>query len=109
MEIQKEKCTPCEKGGSPMPGDEARKLAQQVPQWSLQDKQIERQFKFKDFVQAIGFVNRVAEVAEEQGHHPDIAISYSRVRLTLSTHAVGGLTRNDFILAARIDKLAEEY
>ena len=87
---------------------DAGELATSVPQWTLLEKQIEREFKFKDFRQAMAFVNRVADAANEQDHHPDIQISYSRVRLTLSTHKIGGLSQNDFILAAKIDRLAED-
>jgi 4a-hydroxytetrahydrobiopterin dehydratase len=87
---------------------EAEKLAQEVPEWLLGDKAIEREIKFKDFRQAMDFVGKVAEVAEEQDHHPDIFISYNKARMTLSTHKVGGLSRNDFILAAKIDQLVDK-
>ena len=103
-----EKCEPCRVGGTPLPAREAGELASSVPQWTLSEKQIEREFKLKDFHHAMAFVNRVAEAANEQDHHPDIYISYSLVRLTLSTHKIGGLSRNDFILAAKIDRLEEE-
>ena len=66
---------------------------------------IERQFRFKDFREAIAFVNKVADLAESEGHHPDIFISWNKVRLTLTTHKIGGLSRNDFVLAAKIDEL----
>lgn len=108
MTLSDEKCEPCRVGGTPLPAREAGELARRVPQWTLSDKQIEREFKFKDFHQAMAFVNRVAEVANEQDHHPDIYISYSRVLLTLSTHKIGGLSRNDFILAVKVDRLAED-
>jgi 4a-hydroxytetrahydrobiopterin dehydratase len=88
---------------------EAEKLAQEVPEWSLGDQAIEREFKFKDFRQAMDFVNKVADIAEGQDHHPDIFISYNKVRLTLSTHKVGGLSQNDFILAAKIDRAVDEH
>ena len=102
-----EKCASCGAEGVPLPAQEAGKLALSVPQWTLSEKQIEREFKFKDFVQAMAFVNRVADAANKQGHHPDIQILYNRVRLTLSTHKIGGLSQSDFILAAKIDRLAE--
>jgi 4a-hydroxytetrahydrobiopterin dehydratase len=88
---------------------EAKRLAQEVPEWSLGDQAIEREFKFKDFRRAMDFVNKVAGIAEEQSHHPDIFISYNKVRLTLSTHKVGGLSQNDFILAAKIDRAVDEH
>ncbi len=85
--------------------EEARELARNVPLWVFSEKQLEREFKFDDFRQAMAFVNQVADAAEKLDHHPDIFISYNRVRLTLSTHKVGGLSRNDFVLAAGIDAL----
>lgn len=78
-----------------------------IPEWELEKKHIERTFEFDDFADAIDFVNAVAEVAEEEEHHPDIDIRYNKVRLVLSTHSKGGLTELDFGLAERIDTLAE--
>ncbi len=76
-----------------------------VSGWTLSDdvKQISKEYKFKDFLGAVNFVNKISEIAEEEGHHPDIHIFYNRVRLELSTHSIGGLSENDFILAAKID------
>jgi 4a-hydroxytetrahydrobiopterin dehydratase len=79
---------------------------QRLPNWTLQGDQIERLLTFEDFVSAMIFVNRLAEVAEELGHHPEIRIVYNRVNLVLSTHDAGGLTHKDFQLAHRIDSLA---
>lgn len=107
MDLADEQCR-LVRAAAPLSPQEARELARSVPQWSLAEKQIEREFKFGDFRQAMAFVNRVADLAEEQGHHPDIFVSYSRVRLTLSTHKVGGLSRSDFILAAKINRVATE-
>jgi 4a-hydroxytetrahydrobiopterin dehydratase len=87
---------------------EIDELARQVPDWSHKGKKIEQEFEFEDPDQAMNFVDDVADLAVEQDHHPDMFISYNLVRLTLSTHKVGGLSRNDFILAAKIDELAEE-
>jgi len=78
-----------------------------VPEWEHDKKSIERTFEFDDFTQAIDFVNGVAEIAEEEEHHPDIDIRYNKVRLELSTHSKGGLTEMDFELAERIDTLSE--
>lgn len=90
--------------GQPALTDEqARELAGQVPEWQLGPDQLERELKFRGFDEAMVFVNRVAAIAVAADHHPDIAISYNKVRLALSTHAIGGLSRNDFIVAARID------
>jgi 4a-hydroxytetrahydrobiopterin dehydratase len=79
---------------------------QNLPHWTLQGNQIERLLTFENFVDAMIFVNRVAEIAEEEGHHPEIRIVYNRVTLTLSTHDAGGLTLKDFQVAQRIDSLA---
>ena len=78
-----------------------------VPEWEQEKKHIERTFEFDDFTDAIDFVNAVAEVAEEEEHHPDIDIRFNKVRLVLSTHSKGGLTDLDFALAERIDTLSE--
>jgi len=78
-----------------------------IPEWELEKKHIERTFEFDDFADAIDFVNAVAEVAEDEEHHPDIDIRYNKVHLVLSTHSKGGLTELDFGLAERIDTLAE--
>ena len=105
MKLSDENCKPPKAGDLPLPPDEAKKLITAIPQWTLVDKSIQREFSFQDFRQSMDFVNRIADLAEEQNHHPDIFISYSRVKLVLSTHKVGGLSRNDFILAAKIDLL----
>ena len=86
---------------------ELKDRLKKVPEWELEKKHIERTFEFDDFADAIDFVNAVAEVAEEEEHHPDIDIRYNKVRLVLSTHSKGGLTELDFGLAERIDTLAE--
>lgn len=88
-----------------MTRDEAMDYIAENPDWILDDTstKISKEFKFSDFIGAINFVNLVADIAEEEGHHPDIHIFYNKVRLELSTHAIGGLSENDFILAAKID------
>jgi 4a-hydroxytetrahydrobiopterin dehydratase len=105
-DLSLKKCVPCQGGASPLKKEEAVELLSRVQGWELSGKtQITREFKFKNFLDAMGFVNRVAETAEAEGHHPDIDIRYNRVKLVLSTHAIGGLSENDFILAAKIDRL----
>ena len=86
---------------------QARQLQNEVPAWTLQGDAITREFQFKDFSEAMLFVNQVAELAQQQKHHPDFIITYKTVRLTLSTHKIGGLSENDFILAAHIDQLLQ--
>jgi 4a-hydroxytetrahydrobiopterin dehydratase len=108
MDLAEQECEPCAAGGTPLSAREAEELFREVPKWSLKEKSIERELRFKGFRQAMDFVNKIAAVAEEEGHHPDIFISYNRVRLFLSTHKIGGLSRNDFILAAKIDRLPDQ-
>lgn len=100
------KCVPCEGGVPPLADEEARKyLAQLDPAWHIEDNEIVRDFVFRDFKEAIAFVNRVATIAEEEGHHPDLHLAYTKLRLELSTHAIGGLSENDFVMAAKIDRV----
>ena len=96
------KCKPCEGGVPPMSTEQALEYLSQVEGWEYRVNRIQKEFKFKDFREGMEFVNKVAELAEEQGHHPDIYISHNRVRVELWTHAIGGLSENDFIMAAKI-------
>jgi 4a-hydroxytetrahydrobiopterin dehydratase len=107
MELRAMKCEPCEKGTKPMDESEARNYIGKVSSgWELVgNKMIRRTFKFKDFKQGLDFVNRVGEIAEFEGHHPDIILQYGKVEIELSTHSIGGLSVNDFILADKIDAL----
>lgn len=88
-------------------GEVAKYLTLLKTPWSVEDegKLISKQFKFKDFKEAMVFVNKLADLAEEQGHHPNIKISYNKVKLELTTHAIGGLSLNDFIIAAKIEEI----
>lgn len=105
--LNKKHCVPCEGGMPPLDHEYVQKYAAQVPEWNVSDdeKKITREFAFKDFVEAMKFVNAVAAVAEAEAHHPDIYIFYNKVRFELSTHAMNGLSENDFILAAKIDEI----
>ena len=106
MKLAEMTCNPIKKGTSPLSHTEAEALMPQISAWSLGVKEIRRELRFKDFREAMIFVNKIAAAANEQDHHPDIGISYNAVQLTLSTHKIGGLSLNDFILAAKIDLLA---
>lgn len=107
MSLAEKKCQPCRSGTPPLSQTEvASYLSQISPEWQLEGSKIRREFRFSSFPEAIAFVTQVAEIAEQEDHHPDITINYRRVRLQLTTHAAGGLTENDFILAAKIDALA---
>jgi 4a-hydroxytetrahydrobiopterin dehydratase len=101
-------CTPCEGGVSALHAEEARAMLDQVDGWEFADdgKRIRRQWTAKNFNAAIAFFNRIAELAEREGHHPDLHLEgYRHVTVVLWTHAIGGLSENDFILAAKINEL----
>ena len=91
----------------PLTRAQFEKYLPQVPSWTVvEDKKIEKDFKFKDFKEALSFVNRVGAIAEKENHHPDINLhNWNKVKITLSTHAIKGLSDNDFIMAAKIDLL----
>lgn len=103
MELYEKRCVPCESGGTPMPSEDVRRSLAEVPGWLLDGKKMHREFVFKDFVEAMAFVNRVAEIAESEGHHPDLQIHWNKVLVELWTHSIGGLSENDFIVAAKIN------
>ena len=102
-------CVPCEKGTPPMEASLAAALLDRLQGWEIEQadghRQLVKTFRFPDFVQAVDFVNRITPVAEDEGHHPDLLVTWGRVRVQLWTHAAGGLTENDFVLAAKIDLL----
>jgi 4a-hydroxytetrahydrobiopterin dehydratase len=103
------KCVPCRTGEPTVTEEEMAELKPQVPGWQVveQDgiKRLKRVFKFHDFAQALAFTNRVGEIAEEEDHHPVLATEWGRVTVTWWTHKIGGLHRNDFIMAAKTDQL----
>lgn len=105
--LTSQKCVPCEGNVKAFTPEQVAIYMPQVPQWQLLDNQkLQREFKLKDFKEALEFVNKVGEIAESEGHHPDIKIhGWNKVTITLWTHAIKGLFMNDFILAAKIDKL----
>ena len=92
----------------PLTIQEAQALLKEIPSWILSpdSKNISKQFKFRNFAEALAFTNQVGEIAEAEGHHPGIALLWGKVGVTLSTHAIGGLSENDFILAAKIDQIS---
>lgn len=100
-------CVPCRGDTPSLSRDEAKVLMAETPGWTISEdsKWIRRAFKFKDFMGALRFLNRVAEVAESEGHHPDYQGGWGKLKLELTTHAIKGLSRNDFILAAKINAL----
>lgn len=105
--LAKKDCLPCEKKTAPLSAGENEELVEQLNQWILIGNiSIEKTLKFEDFNEAVAFVNKVARIAEQEGHHPDLCLfDYKKVKITLTTHAINGLSENDFILAAKIDEL----
>ena len=106
--LSEKKCLPCEGIGSAYSPDEVQsKMPELHSDWQLASRStcIYREFKFKNFVEALSFTNKVGEIAESENHHPDIVLKWGFVRIDLWTHALGGLTENDFIVAAKIDTL----
>ena len=100
-------CVPCKGGAPALHGAALLPLAYQVPRWTVvREHQLERAFEFPDFITALAFVNKIGEVAEAEGHHPDIELGWGRVAVRIFTHKVDGLTESDFILAAKIDALS---
>ncbi len=99
-------CVPCRGGTPPLKGNELDDLWRQVPGWEVvEEHHLRRRFRFKNFREAMDFVNRVGELAEEQGHHPDVSFGWGYAEVTIFTHKIDGLTESDFILAAKISEL----
>ncbi len=110
-QLREKRCVSCESGVPALPPDQVRALLGSLPQWKLADdgKRIRREWRVRDFAEAITFFNHVADIAETEDHHPDLhLVGYRNVTIEISTHAVGGLTENDFILAAKIDAVPVE-
>jgi len=107
-----QKCVPCEGGVDPMTkADAEAMLGFHIPDWVLSDngKHISKKFTFKNFKEALEFINKTGEIAESEGHHPDIhLVDYKNVIIDLSTHAIGGLSQNDFIVAIKINHVTRE-
>ena len=106
-ELKKGHCEPCEGGIPPMDREHIDKFLVQVPEWKVEDDtRIIRDLTFKNFVEALDFVNKAGAIAEEQGHHPNLNIhEWNKVTVTLYTHKIGGLSMNDFIMAAKLDEV----
>lgn len=109
MDIIARHCTPCEGRAVPLLRTEAETWMKEIPGWQLwpDGKMISREYTFKNFADAFAFATKIAAIAEEEGHHPDLLISWGEAGVELSTHAIGGLSENDFIVAAKIDSLVK--
>jgi 4a-hydroxytetrahydrobiopterin dehydratase len=106
-ELAQQECAPCKGGVPPLKGDDLRRLSQQLADgWHVvNEHHLEREYKFKNFREALNFTNQVGELAEKQNHHPDIYLAWGKVKLTLWTHKIDGLTESDFIFAAKVDNI----
>jgi 4a-hydroxytetrahydrobiopterin dehydratase len=106
-ELARKHCVPCEGGVPPLGGEALRKLQDELGGgWSVvEGHHLEKEFRFENFVRALAFTNRVGEVAEAEGHHPDLHLSWGKVKVIIWTHKIDGLTESDFVLAAKIDQL----
>ena len=99
-------CVPCRGDVPPLEGEELEALSRQVPEWEVvEEHHLKREFRFGNFREALAFVNRVGELAEEQAHHPDIDFGWGRAGVRIFTHKIDGLTESDFVLAAKVDRL----
>ncbi len=107
MSLAEKSCVPCQGGVPPLPQEDAEQLLAQVPGWSLvhNGTRLERRFTFKNFAGAMAFVEQVGELAEQEGHHPDIAFGWGYATVTYYTHKIGGLHENDFVMAAKVNEL----
>ncbi len=105
-ELAAKTCVPCRGGVPPLKGEELTKLLAQLDGWNVvQEHHLEKSYHFPDFRTALEFTNKVGQLAEEQGHHPDIYLAWGKVQIQIWTHKIDGLTESDFILAAKIDQL----
>jgi len=109
MDLKNRKCKACDGETRPLSPDAAQAFRAQVPKWKIRKDapRLWREYTFKDFARAIKFINKVAEIAEAENHHPDIHVHYNLVKLVLWTHDIDGLSENDFILAAKLDEFNE--
>jgi 4a-hydroxytetrahydrobiopterin dehydratase len=107
MELTQKRCIPCESGGPALEAKQAEALQAHVPHWQVRpgNRELHRHFKFPSFADNMAFIGRMSWLAEAEGHHPDFCVHYNQLDVTLTTHAIGGLSENDFILAAKIDQL----
>jgi len=108
--LTEKSCKPCEGGVSPLQREQAEALVAQIPGWSINDecREISRDFRFKGFYKTMSFVNALAWIANQENHHPDFEVGYSHCLVRFTTHAIDGLSENDFICAAKVNKLLDE-
>jgi 4a-hydroxytetrahydrobiopterin dehydratase len=106
-ELARKKCKPCEGGVAPLTAEQVRPMLKGLEGWSLDGGMIAKTYKFANYYQTMAFVNAAAWVSHREDHHPDMAVGYKECRVSYTTHAIGGLSENDFICAAKLDALFE--
>ena len=105
-DLAERECVPCRGGVPPLKGEEIKELSAQLAEWQIiNEHHLQKTYAFKDFRESLNFINHVGELAEEQGHHPDICFGWGKADITIWTHKIDGLTESDFVLAAKIDRL----
>ncbi len=105
-QLASKQCVPCKGGIPPLKGEELKRLNKQIDEWDVIDENhLSKTYKFPNFVKALEFVNKVGDIAEQQGHHPNIFLAWGKARIEIWTHKIGGLTESDFILAAKIEEV----
>ena len=105
VDLAQKKCKPCEGGVSPLKPPEIEQLLQQLKGWQFSNGVITKTYAFKNYYQTMAFVNAAAWISHREDHHPDMAVGYNQCKVDYSTHAIGGLSENDFICAAKLDAL----
>lgn len=104
-DLSARKCTPCEGGTPPLEESRVAELLREVPHWQRDGAAIEREFRFRNYYETMAFVNATAWISHNEDHHPDLEVGYNKCRMRYTTHAIGGLSENDFICAAKVDRL----
>ena len=108
MDFSTKKCKPCEGGSSPMTDSEIQNALKQLSGWKYEKGAITKTFSFKNYYETVAFINATAWISHREDHHPDIEFGYKKCTMRYSTHAIGGISENDFICAAKVDKLKGE-
>jgi 4a-hydroxytetrahydrobiopterin dehydratase len=106
--LANKRCVPYDRNTPPMSREDAKKYLKEIPGWALSGDSITKEFKFRSYLRGLKFAYSLGKIAERQNHHPDILIRWRKVRVTLTTHDINGLSENDFIMAARAEKILKE-
>jgi len=111
MKLVDVKCTPCQAGIPHISRDQAVQYLKEINEWKLVENatKLKKDFKFRDFLTALSFVNKISQLCEKEGHHPDIAFGWGYVHVFFYTHKIKGLHKNDFVMAAKVDRIIKEY